>query len=71
MVRLGSDIGGIDLQPGETITVGDTVYELTEDGELRGVESLHVEETRTDSMKVGDITIEESHDGRLEVFKEG
>jgi hypothetical protein len=44
MVRLGSDIGGIDLNPGETITVGDQVYELTEDGELRGVESLHVED---------------------------
>jgi hypothetical protein len=44
MVRLGSDIGGIDLNPGETITVGDQVYELTEDGELRGVESLRVED---------------------------
>jgi hypothetical protein len=49
MVRLGSDIGGIDLNPGETITVGDQVYELTEDGELRGVDSLRVEKAAIDS----------------------
>jgi peptidoglycan/xylan/chitin deacetylase (PgdA/CDA1 family) len=71
MVRLGSDIGGIDLNPGETITVGDQVYELTEDGELRGVDSLRVEEAGVGLQTEPRADLKESYPKRQELVHIG